>query len=345
MIIAGLIAEYNPFHNGHLYQLEKIKQELKPDCLIVIISSYFTMRGDISVISIEEKAKIATLYGADIILELPIAFSLNNSTIFAKKAIEILNNFKITHLCFGSETCDLKLLNEILLYQSKEEYSNNLKEKLAKGCSYSFASSNYNIKIGSNDLLNIEYLKAIKIINPNILAYPIKRVIDKTYIRSAKSIRELNDIKNFVPKEIYDLYVTKKFKNNNDFFNFLKYKIKSSSSKELSNIHLVKEGLENKIKKEINNASSFDELVQKLKSKRYSITFIKRVLVSILLNILKDEVDNEELNYNRVICFSSLGQNYLNKIKKTISYSLINKKYNSKASIIQDRAKELYEFL
>ncbi len=347
MIVCGIVAEYNPFHNGHLYQINKIKETLNPDLIIVIISGYFQMRGDISCMSKEDKALIATNYGCDLILELPLAFSLNSADIFAYKAVEILNNFKITHLCFGSESCNLDLLNNILKLEDDSNFKDSFKKNLKFG--NSFANSyNFSLpKLESNDLLNIQYLKAIKKINNKIIPYPIKRINSKynektpnnNFITSATAIRNLNEISDYVPKLINEYYIKNNFLNNEMFFNLLKHTINILSNDELKNIHLIKEGFENKIKKEINNAKNYDDLIIKLKSKRYTTTYIKRVLISILLNIKKDDINFNINNYNKVIAFNNNGQKYLNLIKKNVSY---NKNLDEEICKIEKKAKLIY---
>ena len=136
MKILGLILELNPFHNGHKYFIDKVIEEIKPDKTIAIISSSFTMRGEISVLDKFEKTKQCLKNKIDIILELPFAYAVNSSDYFAHYAIKILNEFKISHLAFGSEIGNIEELKDIYKITKSFEYNDLIEKELAKGSSY-----------------------------------------------------------------------------------------------------------------------------------------------------------------------------------------------------------------
>ena len=178
MNIIGLIAEYNPLHNGHIYQIKEIKK-MYPDSLIILcLGSYFTERGDIGILSKEEKIKISLEYGIDLVVELPIMYTVQSADIFAYQSIKILNALGIDTLIFGSESNNLNLLKELASKQDNIKYQEKVKEYLDKGCNYPSALAKaleVNFEFKANDLLGISYLKAINKINKNIDAQTIKR--------------------------------------------------------------------------------------------------------------------------------------------------------------------------
>ena len=163
----GIIAEYNPFHNGHLYHINKIK-ELYPDSLIILVlNGYFTQRGIISVLSKEDKTKISLDNNIDIVLELPFIFGTQSSDIFAYNSVKLLNELKVNRIIFGSESNNLDLLNKVVDIQINDpEYEDRIKEYLNDGINYPTAMKKaLNIEediSNPNDLLGISYIKAIK---------------------------------------------------------------------------------------------------------------------------------------------------------------------------------------
>ena len=331
MQIIGLIAEYNPLHNGHLYQINKIK-ELYPDSLIVLcLGSYFTERGDIGILSKEDKVKISLENGIDLIVELPTIYTVQSADIFAYQSVKILNFLGIDTLVFGSESNDLSLLKKLADKQDDIKYQEKVKEYLDNGCNYPSALAKaleVNFEFKANDLLGISYLKAINKINKNIKVQTIKRTNDyldtesRQNIVSASNIRKRfldnEDISNLTPcskllvKPNYDLY-----------FKLLKLKIMTSN--DLDSYLDVNEGIDNLLKKVIMNCNSLEELILKIKTKRYTYNRLNRMFLHIILGIKKDYQDE---NYLRILGFTKKGQEYIKtknikeNYKKTECYSL-----------------------
>ena len=286
MKVIGLIAEYNPFHNGHLYQINKIK-ELYPDSIIILIlNGYFLERGEISIESKEEKTRIALKYGIDLVIELPFIFGTNSADIFAEASLELLNYLHIDTLVFGSESNDLNLLNTAVDKQLDNNFDNTLKKYLDEGLNYPTA---LNKAIGidikdPNDLLGISYIKAIRKNNYPIEPVTIKRTNsyhDKDsndQIISASNIREkLNnniDIKPFIPEGKINT-IDKEL-----LFKLLKYRIITD---DISIYLTVDEGIENRLKRIINEVNNIDELIDKIKTKRYTYNRIMRMFTHILI--------------------------------------------------------------
>ena len=332
----GIIAEFNPFHNGHLYLIKEIKKMYPDSFITAIISTNFTERGDFSYLTKWDKVKIALLNNIDLVIELPFFFATQSADIFSEYAVKVLEYLDIDYLVFGSECGDINILKNLAttsLYNN--EYNKLVKEYLALGNSYPSASSKalYNLTnyklIDSNDILGVSYIKCIIKNDFKLEPLCIKRnnnYLSKTptgSISSATSIRELylnnQNIDMYVPK------ITKKLLNINrnyldNYFKILKYKIIS----EINTLDIYKdvsEGIDKKIKKIILNVSNYQELIDKLKSKRYTYNRLNRMFLHILLNIKKD--DNYSINYIRILGFNKLGRSYIKKIKNEITIPII----------------------
>ncbi len=318
MNIIGLIAEYNPLHNGHIYQINEIKK-IYPDSLIILcLGSYFTERGDIGILSKEEKIKISLEYGIDLVVELPIMYTVQSADIFAYQSIKILNALGIDTLVFGSESNNLNLLKELANKQDDIKYQEKVKEYLDKGCNYPSALAKaleVDFEFKANDLLGISYLKAINKINKRIDVQTIKRTNEyldtqsNDIIVSASNIRKRffnkEDVSKFTPcskvlvKPDYNLY-----------FKMLKLKI--MTSRDLNSYLDVSEGIDNLLKKVIMESHSLEESILKIKTKRYTYNRLNRMFLHIVLGIEKDYPDEV---YLRILGFNKKGQEYI-KTKK-----------------------------
>lgn len=291
MNVIGIVCEYNPFHLGHAYQLNKIKEMFHDSIIIVICSTNFTQRGDVSIINKWNKTKIALEYGVDIVVELPFGYATQSSDIFAKGALEILNYLKIDTLVFGSESNNIDSLIELANTQlNNQQYNIIVKKYLDNGFNYPTALSKALLDITNktidkpNDLLGLAYVKEILKNNYNIKPISIKRTNDyhgtniNSNIINASLIRDLTrkkqDVSKYIPNN------TSKYLCNtsiDDFFPYLKYQILTNSNK-LYIYQTVDEGIENRIIKVINNCHSYEELIDKIKTKRYTYNKINRML-------------------------------------------------------------------
>ena len=349
MEIIGIVCEYNPFHNGHLYHINKIK-ELYPNSLIILVlNGLFLERGEISILSKEDKTKIALDYGVDIVLELPVIYGTQSADIFANTAIKILNNFHVNKLIIGSECNDSNILNKIADKELNDEgFDLIVKENLEKGDNYptSLAKAlNIDFEFKPNDLLGISYAKSILKNKFPINLITIKRTNDyhdtrsNDEIISAQNIREkLNqnvNVSKYLPKNVKNriIYIDK-----NKLFLLLKYKI---NIEDLTNILDVDEGIEYRLRKYINKTNDLNEFINLIKTKRYTYNRINRLLIHILLNIPKN-INALSLDYIKILGINNKGKNYLNTIKKRIiiptkiNTSSLIYKYELQASIIYD---------
>lgn len=352
MKIVGIICEYNPFHNGHVYHLQKVK-ELYPDSLIILIlNGYFLERGEVSIISKKNKTNIALLEGIDIVIELPFVYGTQSADVFANASITMLEKLGCEYVIFGSECNNLDTLHKITdytIYNSKE-YNEKVKKYLDEGLNYPTALAkaiDIEFQFNSNDLLGISYLKSIKLNKYNIKPITIKRTNNyldtesNEDIISASNIREkLNndiDISKFVPNTT--LPFIKKI-SLNDFFKTIKYKI--ITEKDLSIYLDVDEGIEHRLKKVINECNNIDDLIEKTKSKRYTYNKIRRMLTHILIGFTKEDNFNLTFDYIKILGFNNNGKKYLNKIKKDLNMPIVPFKesltyqYELKAAAIYD---------
>lgn len=345
----GIICEYNPFHNGHLYHLKKIK-ELYPDYIVILVmSGNFTQRGDISIINKWDKTDIALTAGIDLVIELPFAFATQSADTFAKAAIEILNYLNVNNIVFGSESDDIKKLLEVAKLQiNNKKYDKLVREYLTEGINYPTALSKAikelsGIRISKpNDILGISYIREILKLNSNIKPVCIKREIDYNdnilyeNITSASSIRYAlknnDEITNQVPK--YVIPYLNKCIFIDDYYSFLKYKILSDKNR-LNIYKTVDEGIENRINKFIINSDTFDELILKVKTKRYTYNKLNRMFTHILCSFTKEESEQyDHIEYIRVLGFNSKGRLYLNNIKKIVKVPIITNYSSIKSNML-----------
>ena len=356
--IVGIIAEYNPFHNGHLYHLEKVKEMFPDSPIILVLGGNFTERGDISILDKWEKTTIAIKNGIDLVVELPFPFSSASADIFAKGSIDILNHLGVTDLVFGSESDDIEGIIRLVETQLfNKDFDSLVQVYLRMGYNYPTSLSKALEDITGNcfklpnDILGISYVKTILSNSYNITPHTIKRTNDyhskELNIRNIRSIRSINsatsireallnnkDVKSSVPSITYSYLKNKKIPKLDDYFNLLKYKIVSSN--DLTIYNLVDSGISSKLKKEILNSYSFDELINKVKSKNDTYTKISRMLIYILCDYTKEQAKEfKEIKYIRLLGFSNKGKDYLNKIKKDIDIPIISKFTREKDKMLE----------
>ena len=367
--VIGLIVEYNPFHNGHLHHIQEIDRLFEDNIKIAVMSGDYVQRGEPSLINKFEKTKIALSQGIDIVIELPAFYSTQSAEIFAKGSINLLNKLSCSHIVFGSESNDLEKLKRIATISMTKEFELSLREFLAEGFSYptAFSKALFDEKLGSNDILALEYLKAIKAINPKIEAYCIKREKtgyyddEKDNFASATHIRKilldynkkkedkLNKIKNLVPEFSYKILEENfgVFSCLSDFYDLIKYNIIKNRS-ELKNIQDLEVGLENRLYKCSLENLKFEDFFNKVLTKRITISRLQRILLHSLFNLtetITERVKNK-VSFVKILGFSTKGQEYLNYLKKSDNYSerkILTSNRNLK-EILNEEEIELFNF-
>ncbi|MGL5379800.1 nucleotidyltransferase [Clostridium sp.] len=363
MNITGIITEYNPFHKGHFYHLTSAKESTKADGIVCIMSGNFIQRGGPAILDKWKRAEMAIDNGVDLVIELPTFYALSSAEYFAKGAISILDKLGVVNtIFFGSESGNISDLKNIssLLSNEPDDYKNLLKDNLSKGLTFAKArelslkeyfSINSSFEVddilnNSNNILGIEYIKALLTLNSKIEPLTLKREgsnyndksLNNTF-SSATSIREtlknnseLESIYKDLPENSFKIF-KKLYDNNYEFifenhmFNMIKYKLVVNCVN-FNNLSEVSEGLDNKLLKEIYRSTSFEDLVFRVKSKRYTYTKISRILTQIFIGFdlyNKDDLINPDNLYCRVLGFNSKGKDILKEIKKRSSIPLITK--------------------
>ena len=307
-MIAAIIVEYNPLHNGHIYHINKTKEILaslapnEDNSIIAIMSGNFTQRGDIAVLNKYTRAKHALLAGVDMVIELPVIYATSSAEYFANGAMQIVKKIKDLNLvCFGAECDDINTLNSFANITMTDEYNNLIKTYLKQGFSYPVSSekavqnlAKIDTKIANspNNTLGIEYIKQAKKLDLDVKLIAIKRIggeynqndFDDTF-NSAKSIRNAIAQGNFdfeslkIPKYVYDDIINSKIEYDRLFA------IISSKIINVNDIYEDTEGIINRIKKYSGQAHNYEELVELAHTKRYTKSKIRRILLHIALNL------------------------------------------------------------
>ncbi|MBO5889575.1 MAG: nucleotidyltransferase family protein [Clostridia bacterium] len=350
MKISITICEYNPLHLGHIRQINFIKENIKPDIIAVILSGNFVERGEPSICDKYTRALWAINAGADIVFELPTVFATGNAEVFSKGALKLANSLpgeKV--LCFGTETDNASSLIEIAkaMLVETEEYKKQLKLELKEGLPFAKARHNALLKTHPeldltplstpNNILGVEYIKAILQNDYDISIKTIKRDSDYNESKiikkspSALSIRtailsgKKYKCKGSVPKYVYKDLPTKL----PDFSREIIYSLLKSTKEELKRLPDLSEGLENKIKALVKDNFNLGGLISKLKTKRYTETRLKRILISSLLGIEESFVKkclNDDL-YLKVLAVNKDRTDILSTLSKA-KYPLITRKSN-----------------
>ncbi len=349
--VLGIIAEYNPFHNGHLYHLEQAKKLTGSSYTVAVISGNFTQRGSTALIDKWSRAEIALNCGVDLVLELPTLYATSSAENFADGAVKILNSLKVVdYLAFGVETSDMDLLEPIadVLYKEPKAYKTLLANELKKGVSFPKARENalmlylgdirkyLNVLSSPNNILGLEYMKSLKKYNSIIKPVAITRFEagynDITYsgnIASATAIRNIIKNGNFkvlrklVPAPSYGILMDNIKQGHiipdlSVFERQIIYNLRKMSLSEIAELPDVTEGLENSIKKVANSCNTVNEFLNLIKSKRYTSTRIQRILIYSLLGITKKDIAlSKKVNpYIRVLGFNKRGKFLISEIAK-----------------------------
>lgn len=354
MKLVGLIAEYNPFHNGHQYHIEKALEMTGADAAIVVMSGNFVQRGTPAIMPKHLRAQAALKAGASLVLELPVCYATGSAEFFAYGAISILDKLGcVDSICFGSECGNIKVLQDLakIIHEEPKPYKDSLNEHLRQGNSFplarQMAMKDYlkstvadGILGEPNNILGMEYLKALYRLNSKMKPYTIQRIsshyhdvqLQETYssasaIRSAINGSDKFEWNNHVPDSCipvyqrnyqlrYPIYA-------NDFSLLLKYKLLSETRDTLLEYMDVSEDLANRILNHLNHFQNFDQFCELLKTKEITHSRISRALIHILLNI--KNCDYTEIAYARMLGFRKEDVEILSCIKECSQIPLVSK--------------------
>ena len=384
MKVNGIVAEYNPFHNGHAYQMQHAKEATGADYTIVVMSGNFMQRGAPALLDKFTRAKMALECGADLVLELPICYAASSAEFFAKGSVALFDKLGVTtNLCFGSECGNIDTLSRIaeIFYTEPEPYVESLRCNLKKGMSFPIArtwallqyapslSDDKDVLSSPNNILGIEYLKALKKLNSPIVPFTLKREFSGYHdtelhdcSSSASAIRKvLMNIpaSPYLPKNISaqlseqlppgSLSIIQNEWNfscpveADDFSLLLKYRLLSEPHESLCKYQDVSEDLSNRIIRNRNQFRSFGQFCTLLKTKELTYSRISRSLLHILLSITTEDMhayQDNSCSYARILGFRKEHTDVLRAMKDHASIPIITKLGKS-ASLLSPEASRM----
>ena len=362
MRVNGIIAEYNPFHNGHIYHMTESQRRTNAEYTVVAMSGNFVQRGAPALVEKYKRAEMALLNGADLVLEIPSIFATASAEYFATGAVALLNQLGIiTDLCFGSECGDADLLGQIaqILLDEPEDFSQSLKRYLKQGLSYPnarnealiqhypFLGQYKNVFSSPNNILGIEYIKAIHRQESNMSPVTVQRTgagyhsrLPENNPASALAIRHAiyadtdpGFLKNHMPENAADILVSSLESSgpirSNDFSDILYYKLITERDSGYDKYLDVSADLSDRICRHLDEYKDFDSFCDLLKSKDMTYTRISRCLLHILLNIKSADLDRARtlgiVPYARALGLRKAASPLLSRIKERSSIPLVTK--------------------
>lgn len=342
-MVTGIIAEYNPFHKGHKYHIEKTKNILGGN-IITIISGNFVQRGEPAMADKHTRAKMALLNGADIVIELPVEYATASADIFAFGAVGILNSCNIAdYISFGSEAGKTEIFENIahILNNEPEEFKEIIKSYIDTGISYpaarmnalkDYTGENIDFLNQPNNILGLEYIRQLKKLNSKIKPITVERIVSdynsselSGEISSATAIRQALKNKDYssllsIPENCVEMLKNRIIPSIDDYSQILSYILMTKTPSEIAEIADITEGLENKI---INtDFVTVTELVENLKSKRYTYSKLQKGLLHIILGITKEE-QQKKPQYIRVLGFRKDKKELLSELTKKAKLPVI----------------------
>lgn len=347
MKVSGIICEYNPFHNGHLHHIRETRKNGATH-IVAVMSGNFVQRGDVAVMDKLERANLAVKSGADLVIELPVQYCLSSAENYAMGAVHLLNSLGcVNELSFGSECGDItKLIKAAEISEKiKSEKSDEILRIMKMGYTYPRALSSVikgidpevsEIVSSPNNTLAIEYLRSLKKTSSKMVPFTVKRESvehDSPYpsgeFASASWIRErlsTNSLSvaaaiRYMP-EVWVEALTRakregKLASLENLERVMLYKLRSSSPAEIANVYDVAQGLEHRIY-DARNSGSLDELLFNVKNKRYTMARVKRILLSLLVGITKEDMKVLP-PYGRILAINFRGTDILGMAKKNAS--------------------------
>ncbi|WP_231724662.1 nucleotidyltransferase family protein [Leptotrichia sp. oral taxon 847] len=344
----GIVVEYNPFHNGHLYQINKIKKIFGEKIfLVIIVSGDFVQRGEMSFLNKWEKTQAALKSGIDLIVELPLYYSIQNAEIFCKISTKTLDYLNIDIQVFGAEEENIEKLKKVIEIQESQNYKNKLMEYMKLGNSYTssqrLALEEYGLQdvVKSNNILAIEYMREIKKeklkINPYVIKREISEYNEKKVKKSSKNFAsalfirskiefegqniDYDEIGKYVPNEVIKIIKEKVGKKRDEkkikekIFEIFKYKILTEEKEKILQIYDISEEIYRRLTNVVKKSQNFFEFTKNVKSRNFSNKRIDRIIFNVLLNI-KESIMNYEIDYVRVLGFNHTGRLLLKDLKE-----------------------------
>lgn len=333
MKISAVISEFNPFHNGHLHLINKARESGSTH-IVSIMSGNYVQRGDCAVYSKWDRGMVAVKNGVDLVIEIPTVWSVSSASNFAFAGVSIAEKCGcIDELFFGSECNDISSLKKIIAIINSDEYKEEFNKVYMSGLSYplsrkkSFQNLGYSelseILDNSNDILAVEYISSLNKIKSKITPVSFKR------IGAHHDCDEYNNVSNsasYIRNKILNGEIQNQFEIHRitNIEKAILVKLKSMNADEIKKICDIDEGLENRIFKAVEQYNCLKDVIEYIKSKRYTLSRIRRIIINCLLDIKKDDVYSD-IPYIKVICFNEKGREILKKMKDTATLPIIMK--------------------
>lgn len=354
MKIGAIVAEYNPFHNGHAFQISKTVENAQCSHIIVVMSGNFTQRGEPALFSKYTRAKAALLCGADLIVELPLPWAMSRAENFAFGAVYIANALGcVDVLSFGSESGDVEKIKKAAHTVCTDEFSKELSPYLSAGMSFAAArqraaeqilGEDAQILSNPNDTLGIEYCKALGKLNSAIEPFCVKRTgamhdgdITADEFASASYLRKNGEFSGFVPEKAAQIYKNALKADASRLETAILAQLRRMTKEEFARLPDVSEGLENRIFEAVRKCGSVNEILETVKTKRYSMARLRRIIMSAFLGIRAEDALNPP-PYIRVIGFNEKGREILSRAGKTAALPIL-----SKASQLKRQSSRIFE--
>ena len=335
MKIAGIIAEYNPFHNGHKYHIEKTREVTGADGIVTVMSGNFVQRGDAAICDKFSRAEMAIRGGADLVVELPCVFACSSAEIFARGGVGLLESLGCDCISFGIEEENIDELQKIALQleNSDDDFKNRLNSVMKTGKSYPRALAEIlgtDVIDTPNNVLAIEYLKALETLE----SFGIKRSGSMHDGEgSASDIRRKiqlgEDASHLMPDYSKQILNSAHKADRKVLESLALYKLRTMSEAELEKVPDVTEGLENRIIDAAKRAESLDELCELIKTKRYTMARIRRIIINSLIGIKKEDV-LQKPQYIRVLGMNKRGMKILSDLRDKTDIPVITKTADAK---------------
>lgn len=355
--IVGIIAEYNPFHHGHQYQLQEIRKRLRADIVIVMMSGNIVQRGEFAIVDKWSRAKTAIALGADLVIEMPTYATLQAADFFAKWNVELLNQIGCNTLVFGTETASTaQLISYIEWYLANEELIQaQVKQGMKQGYSYPVANQtaidvlleeqSFDVRL-PNHVLGIQYALANARLERPMTIETIPRLRDAmsgSDVRRAHFNGVLQPME--VPERTYQQLNDKRTVGWEDYWELLRYQISTQSRQQLQGIVGVDEGLDKLLVQRLPLATSFASYAQLLTTKRWTTSRIQRALLAILLNIRRDEWQMVQAipPALRILAYNEEGQAYLRQCEQGTVNLFSNLKQGYTAYSLNLKADRIYQ--
>lgn len=322
--IAGIIAEYNPFHYGHAWQIKEAKKKINPDLTIIILGGNYTQRGEMSVLRRADKVNLALNFGADLVVGIPFYNNIQAVKEFALGSVKVAQQVGVTDLVFGTEIPEFHYQEQAHRYFMSNSAKNpkiSLKNaNFASNIAQNFAKFDISIN-QSNHLLALYYAIAAEELNFKINFIPLKRLttsgISSHKIRKLLKENRYKDLVNLVPSETLSAIIPDAVKKFENTFKLVKSRLLLNDYNKYSSFFLFNQELFYRFHRAIEVSNSYEEFIHIVKTKRYTLTRIKRNYLYLLLEITKEQVMNS--NSIEVWGFNKKGQKYLSTIKKKVN--------------------------